>query len=246
MGQASSTALRRRNSRQELSRLETSRSTSPLPGSHPPATSPVGRSRSPLLHSEGRPPPPLHIPQPDSSISSPVPSPRSFLATQRNLEPTTVSGSASPRSVPTSAYNSWQGDPALRPQQQYEDRSPIPSPRLRSPGPSRNTSATVSPLHPRAGVRTSGGPDSPTTCWHEERSSQYPPQPLPLPPGSSMISNNPYTSPPITSAPSTPTLLSRHSSRVMEPQVTGTPTKWQKGKCLGSGTFGNVYVGFNK
>jgi hypothetical protein len=61
-----------------------------------------------------------------------------------------------------------------------------------------------------------------------------------------MISNNPYTSPPITSAPSTPTLLSRHSSRVMEPQVTGTPTKWQKGKCLGSGTFGNVYVGFNK
>lgn len=238
MGQASTTP-RRRNTRQEHSR-----SPSPLPGSHPPATSPTHRVWSPLWQGEGVLPPPLNIPQVDSSMSSPAPSPRSFLAAQRNLEPA-VSGSASPRSVATSAYNSSQGDPALWPQQHIEERSPVPSPRLRSPGPSRNASATVSPLHPRAGARgTVGGPDSPTT-WHEEGRVQHPPQPLPLPPVP-VSNSSPYTSPSISSAQPTPTMLSRHSSRAIEQPASGTPTKWQKGKLLGSGTFGNVYVGFNK
>lgn len=45
--------------------------------------------------------------------------------------------------------------------------------------------------------------------------------------------------------------MSRHTSasmersRSVEPPVSGTSTKWRKGKLLGSGTFGNVYVGFN-
>ena len=250
MGQGAATPRGRMTRQHESARIETSRSTSPLPGSHPPATSPTSRAWSPIgYHGEGLYPPPLKIPQPDSSMSSPQPSPRSLLQGQP-----VVSGSASPRSGNTSTYNSWQGDAAPPwPPQQYDERSPSPSPRLRSPGPSRTTSATVSPLHPRAGGRTSGGPDSPTT-WHEDvqgQRSQYAPKPLPLPPLPTG-NNSPYSSPPITLGPSTPTMLSRHSSRTMESSrsvdspVSGAPTKWSKGKLLGSGTFGNVYVGFNK
>jgi hypothetical protein len=236
---------------QESARLETSRSTSPLPGSHQPATSPPSRA---WWHGEGLYAAPLKIPQPDSSMSSPAPSPRTFLQAQRSggVEQPVVSGSASPRSGNTSTYNSWQGDAApLWPPQQYEDRSPSPSPRLRSPGPSRTPSATVSPLHPRAGGR---GPDSPTT-WHEDGQGRSPhaPKPLPLPPLPTGNSS-PYSSPPVTSGPSTPTMLSRHSSSntmersrsVESPVAESTSTKWQKGRLLGSGTFGNVYVGFNK
>ncbi|KAG0623271.1 hypothetical protein M758_3G161200 [Ceratodon purpureus] len=246
MGQGATTPRGRMSRQHESGRVETSRSTSPLPGSHPPATSPTARAWPPIFQGEGY-PPPLKIPQPDSSMSSPQPSPRSFLQAHRNMDQHVVSGSASPRSGNTSNYNSWQYEDRFPPQQ-YDERSPSPSPRLRSPGPSRTTSATVSPLHPRAGGR---GPDSPST-WPEDGSQrgQYAPKPLPLPPLPTG-NNSPYSSPPVTSGPSTPTMLSRHSSRSMEPSrpadspVSGTPTKWSKGKLLGSGTFGNVYVGFN-
>lgn len=259
LGQASSTPRGRVSRPHESARLESSRSTSPLPGSHPLATSPTSRVWAPIWQGEGMYPAPLKIPQPDSSMSSPAPSPRTFLQAQRSSMEPVVSGSASPHSGNTSTHNSWQGDGApLWPPQQYDDRSPSPSPRLRSPGPSRTTSATVSPLHPRAGGRTGGGPDSPT-AWNDEGRSPYAPKPLPLPPLPTG-NNSPYSSPPVTSGPSTPTMLSRHSSsnaieryRSVEspvvsgtPPVSGTPTKWQKGKLLGSGTFGNVYVGFNK
>jgi hypothetical protein len=254
MGQGAATPRGRMVRQQEAGRVETSRSTSPLPGSHPPAASPTSRGWCPIFKGEGLYPPPLKIPQSDSSMSSPQPSPRSFLQAQRSMEQPMVSGSASPRSGNTSTYNSWQGDAAPPwPPQQYEERSPSPSPRLRSPGPSRTPSATVSPLHPRAGGWTSGGPDSPNT-WHEDVQgprSQYAPKPLPLPPLPTGA-NSPYASPPVTSGPSTPTMVSRQSSRSLEPPrpldspVPGTPTKWSKGKLLGSGTFGNVYVGFNK
>nr|XP_024382607.1 mitogen-activated protein kinase kinase kinase YODA-like isoform X2 [Physcomitrium patens] len=251
MSQGSATP-RGRLVRNEPARIETPRSTSPLPGSHQPVTSPTSRAWSPIWQGEGLyPPAALKIPQPDSSMSSPAPSPRSFLPQQRSVEPL-VSGSASPRSGNTSTYNSWQGDAVPPwPPSQFEERSPSPSPRLRSPGPSRTPSATVSPLHPRAGIRAGGGPDSPTT-WHEEVQGRcpYAPQPLPLPPWPTG-NNSPYTSPPVTSGPSTPTMHSRHPSRTNEPSrsadssVPGVPTKWQKGRLLGSGTFGNVYVGFN-
>lgn len=271
LGQASSTTPRGRVSRpHESSRLDSSRSTSPLPGSHHHATSPTSRVWAPIWQGEGLYPAPLKIPQPDSSMSSPAPSPRTFLQAQRNtMDPPLVSGSASPRSGNTSTHNSWQGDAVpLWPQHQYDDRSPSPSPRLRSPGPSRTTSATVSPLHPRAGGGRSAnnGPDSPT-AWPDEGQqgrSPHAPKPLPLPPlpTGGGGNNSPYSSPPITSGPSTPTMLSRHSSNnAMErycrsgespapaaqaaPVVNSAPTKWQKGKLLGSGTFGNVYVGFN-
>lgn len=223
--------------RHEPVRSENSRSTSLFPGSYPPVTSPTSRVWPPKW------PSPLKISQsqPDSSKSSPVRSPRYVSQHQRNGMEPTVSGSVtgSPHSGNTSAYNSWQGDlaPLMAPQH-HEDRSLSPSPRLRSPGPSRTTSAAVSPLHPRAVNRTSGGPDSPTT-WYD-----YAPKPLPLPPLPTGNSS-PYTS------PSTPT-MSRHLSSTLERSrsgespVSGTSTKWQKGKLLGSGTFGNVYVGFNK
>lgn len=234
-------------------RIETSRSMSPLPGSRQPVSSPTSRVWSPVWQGEGLyPPPVLKIPQSDSSMLSPVPSPRSFLQAQCSAEPV-MSGSVSPRSGNTSSYNSWQGDVAPPwPPHQYEERSPSPSPQFRSPGLSLTPSATVSPLHPRAVIRTGGGPDSPTTRQEEVQGrSPYPPMPLPLPPVP-MGNNSPYSSPPITSGPSTPTVHSRHPSRTSEPSrsadspVSGTPTKWQKGKLLGSGTFGNVYVGFNK
>jgi len=107
----------------------------------------------------------------------------------------------------------------------------VPSPRMRSPGPSsRAQSAAVSPLHPRAGGL---GTESPTGRQEEGKHQCHP---LPLPPRSPS-SSSPFT----TSATS--------SGGPRSPGGKDNPAspgqRWKKGKLLGRGTFGHVYVGFN-
>lgn len=112
--------------------------------------------------------------------------------------------------------------------------SPIPSPRMASPGAgSRVQSGAVTPIHPRAGgagIETHAG-------WNDDGKQQS--HRLPLPPISI-----PHSSP-----------FSRGNSAVTSPSVPRSParmenpaspgSRWKKGKLLGRGTFGHVYIGFN-
>ncbi|CAK9148734.1 unnamed protein product [Ilex paraguariensis] len=98
------------------------------------------------------------------------------------------------------------------------------SPRPRSPGPgSRGTTTTTSPIDPRFCGLTL---DSPTGKLEDGKSECHR---LPLPPGS----------------PTSPSALPT-------PRTCGTTensdcnwSKWKKGRLLGRGTFGHVYLGFN-
>ncbi|XP_057857223.1 mitogen-activated protein kinase kinase kinase YODA [Cryptomeria japonica] len=144
---------------------------------------------------------------------------------------------SSPGSGQNSGQNSMGGDIIIGQhfwQQQGKgssERSPVLSPKMRSPGPSsRGQSVAVSPLHPRAGGL---GPESPTGK-HEDGK-----QPLchllPRPPRS-----------PTTSSPYSPSAKSSGArSPAGKENPTSPATRWKKGKLLGSGTFGHVYVGFN-
>ncbi|KAJ4952359.1 hypothetical protein NE237_029191 [Protea cynaroides] len=94
----------------------------------------------------------------------------------------------------------------------------------RSPGPgSRGPTSPTSPLHPRL----FGSSLESSTGKQEDGRSLY--HPLPLPPGSP---TNRCTSPTI------------RCNGVNE-STHYLPSKWKKGKLLGRGTFGHVYVGFN-
>ncbi|CAJ1974878.1 unnamed protein product [Sphenostylis stenocarpa] len=97
--------------------------------------------------------------------------------------------------------------------------------RSKSPGPgSRGPTSPTSPLHPKLLVLSL---DSPTGRQEDGRGECHP---LPLPPGS----------------PTSPSsfLSSTRANGVAE-HTTGTLSKWKKGKLLGRGTFGHVYLGFN-
>lgn len=242
----------RKNSKQELSRPS-----SPLLGGHTPSSSPKRcysppkRSLAPIIMD-----PTLHTVRflqsngsaPDSSMSSPARSPRRASNSEQAYavmwgRPEGLSGSAqgsSPGSGHNSGHNSSGGDPnqmLWNQSRRSPERSPIPSPRQRSPGPSsRGQSGTVSPLHPRA--LGPGAPDSPTS-WHEDGKTSA--HPLPLPPRAHS-GGSPLASPSVSPVPS-PT--AGRSSRG-DNMLGSVPTRWQKGKLLGSGTFGNVYVGFNR
>ncbi|GLT25130.1 hypothetical protein SLA2020_002810 [Shorea laevis] len=95
--------------------------------------------------------------------------------------------------------------------------------RARSPDPGpRGPTSPKSPLHP---LLSGLSLESPTGRQEDGKSQSHR---LPLPPGS----------------PSSPSLPSTRTSGVSD----GTPcalSKWRKGRLLGRGTFGHVYVGFN-
>ncbi|CAI0546588.1 unnamed protein product [Linum tenue] len=172
---------------------------------------------------------------PDSSRSSPSRSPlRGF--------DVTLLGSGH-CSSPGSGYNSGQNSMGGDMTGQlfwYQTRgspecSPIPSPRMASPGPSsRVQSGAVTPIHPRAG---GSGTIESQTSWPEDGKQQT--HRLPLPPVT--ISNSsPFSHPHSTAtSPSVP----RSPGRAENPTSPGS--RWKKGKLLGRGTFGHVYVGFN-
>lgn len=92
----------------------------------------------------------------------------------------------------------------------------------KSPGRgSRGPTSPTSPLHPRLCVMSI---DSPTGRIEDGKSQCHK---LPLPPGS----------------PTSPSALpSSRTSGLMDNSL----SKWKKGKLLGRGTFGHVYLGFNR
>lgn len=204
----------------------------------------------------------LQIPQsgaffgaPDSSRSSPSRSPmRAF-----GPDPTQNSGfwagrpyadagflgsghCSSPGSGHNSGHNSVGGDMSSAQLFWQHGRcspecSPIPSPRMTSPGPSsRIQSGSVTPLHPRAG----GSNMDSSANWPEDAvNGKQQTYRLPLPP-LTMSNNGPYspsystgTTPTFPRSPGRADMLASHGSR------------WKKGKLLGRGTFGHVYLGFN-
>jgi mitogen-activated protein kinase kinase kinase YODA len=116
--------------------------------------------------------------------------------------------------------------------------SPLPSPRMTSGPSSRIHSGSVSPLHPRAGGMT---PESPTNGRLDDTKKQTHKLPLPPPPinignSSPFSSNNSMANNPLT--------IPKSPGRTENPPSPGS--RWKKGKLLGRGTFGHVYVGFNR
>ncbi|XP_058764982.1 mitogen-activated protein kinase kinase kinase 3-like [Vicia villosa] len=98
--------------------------------------------------------------------------------------------------------------------------------RSKSPGPgSRGPTSPTSPLHPRLHVLSL---DSPTGRQEDGRSECHP---LPLPPGS----------------PTSPSSALPNNARPngMVENCATNRGRWKKGKLLGRGTFGHVYLGFN-
>lgn len=91
------------------------------------------------------------------------------------------------------------------------------SPLQRSPGRGSRCATTItSPLH----ARLSGiNLDSPSECHR-----------LPLPPGS----------------PASPSALPTPRSPGISESSSSNCSKWRKGRLLGRGTFGHVYLGFNR
>ncbi|KZV41036.1 mitogen-activated protein kinase kinase kinase YODA-like [Dorcoceras hygrometricum] len=145
---------------------------------------------------------------------------------------------SSPGSCQTSGHNSMGGDMVgqlfWHPSRGSPEYSPNPSPRRTSPGPSsRIHSGAVTPLHPRAG----GGNSDPQNNWLDDAKQQS--HPLPLPP-LSISNSSPFSHP--NSAVTSPS-VPRSPGRAENPMASGP--RWKKGKLLGRGTFGHVYVGFN-
>ncbi|XP_075502486.1 mitogen-activated protein kinase kinase kinase YODA-like isoform X3 [Primulina tabacum] len=188
---------------------------------------------------------------PDSSMSSPSRSPMRAFGYEQVTRSAFPAGKlypdipflgsgqcSSPGSGQTSGHTSMGGDTSgqlfWQPSRGSPEYSPNPSPRRTSPGPSsRIHSGAVTPLHPRAG----GGNSESQNNWLDDAKQQS--HPLPLPP--LLISNSsPFSHP--SSAVTSPS-VPRSPGRAENPTTSGP--RWKKGKLLGRGTFGHVYVGFN-
>ncbi|XVE64250.1 hypothetical protein DITRI_Ditri07aG0086100 [Diplodiscus trichospermus] len=188
---------------------------------------------------------------PDSSMSSPSRSPMRAFGTEQVMNSpfwagktytdVTLLGSghcSSPGSGHNSGHNSMGGDMSgqlfWQQSRGSPEYSPIPSPRMTSAGPSsRIHSGTVTPIHPRsAGTATES-----VTSWHDDGKQQS--HRLPLPPVTTSNSSPFSHSNSAATSPSVP----RSPGRAENPVNPGS--RWKKGKLLGRGTFGHVYVGFN-
>lgn len=172
---------------------------------------------------------------PDSLLSSPSRSPmRAFCLGKPYAD---VSGHcSSPGSLHNSGQNSVAGDVSCQlfwPQSRCSPEcSPLPSPRMTSPGPSsRIHSGTVTPR--------AGGPSAElSTAWPEDGRQQS--HRLPLPP---VIIPSPPSFTPSYSAQTSPR-IPRSPARMDNSPTVGS--RWKKGRLLGRGTFGHVYLGFNR
>lgn len=183
---------------------------------------------------------------PDSSMSSPRSPTRAFGSEQvlnsglwtGKPYPDIASGlCSSPGSGHDSSNNSVGGDlSAFRAHNKCSTEcSPIPSPRMTSPGPSsRIQSSNVSPLHPKAGGASA---ELPTRRPDVTKQQSYR---LPLPP-IKVTKSCPFS--PTYSASSTP---SAPRSPARSDNATSPGSRWTKGHLLGRGTFGHVYLGFSR
>ncbi|KAJ0980295.1 hypothetical protein J5N97_008550 [Dioscorea zingiberensis] len=163
---------------------------------------------------------------PTSGLSSPVVSPRRSF----NVEffPSALATSQGPRAWPQLDIPSPDTSAVFSPRTSPEnvlpspDCSPLYSPSIRSPAlKSRNPSAPPSPLHPKFSDNCNGRHDCNSVAVH----------PLPLPPG----------------APAPVPQQSGFTHQITSRTETAPMTnQWQKGKLIGSGTFGNVYVATNR
>ncbi|XP_019240923.1 PREDICTED: mitogen-activated protein kinase kinase kinase YODA-like isoform X2 [Nicotiana attenuata] len=198
--------------------------------------------------------PDLQIPQhaafysaPDSSMSSPSRSPMRIFGHEPVMNfgfwlgkphgdiPLLGSGQcSSPGSGQNSGQNSIGGDMSAQPFWPHSrcspECSPVPSPRMTSPGPgSRIHSGAVTPLHPRSGGASA---ESSTACPDDGKQQSHR---LPLPPIS--IPHSHFS--PFSVAPA----ISRSPGRIENPP--SPASQWKKGRLIGRGTFGHVYLGFN-
>ncbi|KAJ8752853.1 hypothetical protein K2173_008588 [Erythroxylum novogranatense] len=186
---------------------------------------------------------------PDSSMSSPSRSPIRPFGTEQLMNSAFWAGKtysdvnllssghcSSPGSGYNSGHNSMGGDMSgqlfWQPSRGSPECSPIPSSRMSSPGPSsRVQSGAVTPIHPRAGVATL----ETQTSWPDDGKQQS--HRLPRPP---VTNSSPFShSNSAATSPSVP----RSPGRAENPLSPGS--RWKKGRLLGRGTFGHVFVGFN-
>uniref|UniRef100_A0A1D1XXW5 mitogen-activated protein kinase kinase kinase n=1 Tax=Anthurium amnicola TaxID=1678845 RepID=A0A1D1XXW5_9ARAE len=181
---------------------------------------------------------------PDSSMSSPARSPMRVVFPEqiptsafwgaKPYNDVNLLGSgqcSSPGSGQTSGHNSMGGDMSGQlfwlHSRGSTECSPIPSPRMTSPGPSsRIHSGAVSPLHPCA---CGTAPESPKQRHR-----------LPLPPTTNSNTSH-FSSASLAS--NNPSPIPRSPGRPDNPPSPGS--RWKKGRLIGRGTFGHVYVGFN-
>ncbi|XP_015084771.1 mitogen-activated protein kinase kinase kinase YODA [Solanum pennellii] len=186
---------------------------------------------------------------PDSSMSSPSRSPMRVFGHETVMNSgfwlgkphgeITFLGSgncSSPGSGQNSGHNSIGGDMLAQPFWPHSrcspECSPVPSPRMTSPGPgSRIHSGAVTPLHPRAGPTLA---ESSTASLDNGKQQSHR---LPLPPISI-----PHSSTFSLSCSMTPA-IPRSPGRTGNPPSPGP--RWKKGRLIGRGTFGHVYLGFN-
>lgn len=188
---------------------------------------------------------------PDSSLSSPSRSPLRAFGTEQAINSAFWAGKpypdicvlgsghcSSPGSGQNSGHNSMGGDMSgqlfWQPSRGSPEYSPLPSPRMTSPGPSsRIQSGAVTPLHPRAGAALTESQSS----WPDDGKQQS--HRLPLPPVT-ISHSSPFSQP--NSAATSPS-VPRSPGRAEN--LTSPGSRWKKGKLLGRGSFGHVYVGFN-
>ncbi|KAJ6294686.1 hypothetical protein OIU76_022713 [Salix suchowensis] len=216
-------------------------------------TSPTSPKRTPISSHV----PNLQVPKhgsfcsaPDSYMSSPSRSPMRAFGAEHVINSAFWAGKpypdinllgsghcSSPGSGYNSGHNSLGGDMSgqlfWQQSRGSPECSPIPSPRMTSPGPSsRVQSGAVTPIHPRA-----GGTIESQTSWPDDGRQQS--HRLPLPPVT-VSSPSPFShSNSAAASPSVP------RSPGMAENPTSPGSRWKKGKLLGRGTFGHVYSGLN-
>ncbi|KOM55121.1 hypothetical protein LR48_Vigan10g101300 [Vigna angularis] len=221
-------------------------------GNHMSSTSPKRRPLSNHVSNLQIPPHGAFCSAPDSSKSSPSRSPLRVFGTEQVLNSAFWAGKpysevnlggsghcSSPGSGHNSGHNSMGGDMSgqlfWQPSRGSPEYSPVPSPRMTSPGPSsRIQSGAVTPIHPRAGGTLN---ESQTGRVDDGKQQSHR---LPLPP-LAVTNILPFSH--SNSAATSPS-MPRSPGRADNPISPGS--RWKKGKLLGRGTFGHVFVGFNK